>query len=74
MSGVESFVRLCESEFGTAVMDREAAYIERFLDPGDRILDVGAGIGSVEEAAFETDDPTEAALLAIAGSPFPARP
>ena len=49
MSDVESFVRFCESEFGIAVMDREAAYLERFLDPGDRVLDVGAGIGSIEE-------------------------
>ncbi len=24
MSDVESFIRFCESEFGTAVMDREA--------------------------------------------------
>jgi hypothetical protein len=29
MSDVESFVRFCESEFGSAVMDREATYIKR---------------------------------------------
>ena len=48
MSDVESFIRFCESDFGTAVMDREAAYLKPFVDPGDRILDVGAGIGSIE--------------------------
>lgn len=49
MSDVESFVRFCESDFGTAVMDREAAYVAQFLSPGDLVLDVGAGIGSLEE-------------------------
>ena len=49
MSDVESFVRFCESDFGAAVMDREAAYLDQHLDPDDRILDVGAGIGSIEE-------------------------
>lgn len=49
MSDVESFVRFCESEFGTAVMDREAAYVEQCVADTDRILDVGCGIGSLEE-------------------------
>lgn len=49
MSDVESFVRFCESDFGSAVMDREAAYLDQHLDSDDRILDVGAGIGSIEE-------------------------
>ncbi|WP_435185719.1 class I SAM-dependent methyltransferase [Halobellus sp. EA9] len=49
MSDVESFIRFCESEFGTAVMDREAAYVKRHVDTDDRILDVGCGIGSLEE-------------------------
>lgn len=49
MSDVESFVRFCESEFGTAVMDREAAYVRQYVAPEDRILDVGCGIGSLEE-------------------------
>ena len=49
MSDVESFVRFCESDFGTAVMDHEAAYLKRFVTPDDRILDIGAGIGSLEE-------------------------
>lgn len=49
MSDVESFVRFCESDFGAAVMDREAAYLKQYVRPDDRILDIGAGIGSVEE-------------------------
>jgi len=49
MSDVESFVRFCESEFGTAVMDREAAYVKQHVGADDRILDVGCGIGSLEE-------------------------
>lgn len=49
MSEVESFVRFCESDFGASVMDREAAYLERFFESNDRILDIGAGIGSIEE-------------------------
>jgi ubiquinone/menaquinone biosynthesis C-methylase UbiE len=49
MSDVESFIRFCESEFGTAVMDREAAYVKQHVGADDRILDVGCGIGSFEE-------------------------
>lgn len=49
MSDVQSFIRFCDSEFGAEVMDREAAYLDRFLESGDRVLDVGAGIGSIEE-------------------------
>ena len=49
MSDVESFIRFCESEFGTAVMDREAAYVNQHVSADDRILDVGCGIGSLEE-------------------------
>ena len=49
MSDVESFIRFCESEFGTAVMDREASYVKQYVAQDDRILDVGCGIGSLEE-------------------------
>ncbi|OYR40591.1 SAM-dependent methyltransferase [Halorubrum sp. Ib24] len=49
MSDVRSFVRFCETEFGTAVMDREAAYIRQHVTEDDRILNVGCGIGSLEE-------------------------
>jgi ubiquinone/menaquinone biosynthesis C-methylase UbiE len=55
MSDVESFVRFCESEFGSAVMDREAAYIEQYVAPDDQILDVGCGIGSLEERFTDYD-------------------
>ena len=48
MSDVESFVRFCESEFGAAGMDREAAYLSQFLESNERVLDVGAGVGSIE--------------------------
>ncbi|WP_136591398.1 class I SAM-dependent methyltransferase [Salinigranum halophilum] len=49
MSDVESFIRFCESGFGTAVMDREAAYVKQHIAADDRILNVGCGIGSLEE-------------------------
>jgi ubiquinone/menaquinone biosynthesis C-methylase UbiE len=55
MSDVESFVRFCESEFGTAVMDREAEYVKQQVAPDDRILDVGCGIGSLEERFADHD-------------------
>ncbi|WP_436931270.1 class I SAM-dependent methyltransferase [Halosimplex halobium] len=49
MSDVASFIRFCESEFGTAVMDREATYVKRHVAADDQILDVGCGIGSLED-------------------------
>lgn len=49
MSEVESFIRFCESEFGSAVMNREAAYVNQHVAADDRILDIGCGIGSLEE-------------------------
>jgi len=49
MSDVESFVRFCESEFGSTIMDQEAAYVNQHVVANDRILDVGCGIGSLEE-------------------------
>lgn len=49
MSDVESFSRFCESEFGTAIMDREAAYMRQHIAADNRILDIGCGIGSLEE-------------------------
>lgn len=55
MSDVESFVRFCESEFGSAVMDREAAYIKSHITSDDQILDVGCGIGSLEERFTDYD-------------------
>lgn len=49
MTDVERFVRFCESEFGTRVMNREATYLKQFVHTNDTILDVGAGIGAIEE-------------------------
>ena len=49
MSDVQSFIRCCETEFGTTIMDREAASIKQHVAAGDRILNVGGGIGSLEE-------------------------
>ncbi|MBX0298337.1 class I SAM-dependent methyltransferase [Haloarcula nitratireducens] len=49
MSSVENFIEFCESAFGTEVMDREAGYLKRHIELDDQILDVGCGIGSIEE-------------------------
>ena len=49
MSDVESFIRFCESDFGTSVMDHEAAYVKQHVGADDRALDVGCGIGSLEQ-------------------------
>lgn len=46
---VENYVEFCASDFGSTVMDREAAYIDDQLKDADRVLDVGVGIGSIEE-------------------------
>lgn len=46
---VQNFVDFCESDFGTRVMDREAATVDAHLGDADRILDTGAGIGAIEE-------------------------
>jgi ubiquinone/menaquinone biosynthesis C-methylase UbiE len=46
---VERFSRFCKSEFGTAVVDREAAHVKQHVGADDQILDVGCGIGSLEE-------------------------
>lgn len=46
---VEKFIRFCESDFGKRVMDIEANYIRKELSGCSKILDVGCGIGSIEE-------------------------
>jgi ubiquinone/menaquinone biosynthesis C-methylase UbiE len=53
VSDVERFRRFCESDFGATVMDRESEYVKRHLEADDRILDVGCGIGSLEERLAE---------------------
>jgi ubiquinone/menaquinone biosynthesis C-methylase UbiE len=68
MSDVESFVRFCESEFGKAVMDREAAFIKQHVGENDQVLDIGCGIGSLERRLTDHDvigvDRSEAMLQA----------
>lgn len=49
MSEVESFLQFCESEFGATVMDHEAEYVKQHVESDDRTLDIGCGIGSLEE-------------------------
>ncbi|MEW6035001.1 MAG: class I SAM-dependent methyltransferase [Candidatus Micrarchaeota archaeon] len=46
---VEKFIRFCESDFGKRVMDLEAAYLRKELSGCEKILDIGCGIGSIEE-------------------------
>ena len=46
---LEKFIRFCESDFGKRVMDMEAVYLRRELTGCTRILDVGCGIGNIEE-------------------------
>ena len=46
---MENFVEFCESDLGEEIMDREAAFIDEKLSGKSRILNVGCGIGSVEE-------------------------
>jgi len=77
MSVPERFIRFCESEFGTAVMDREAAYMKQHVSADDRILDVGCGIGSLEERFSDHEmiglDRSEAMISAArdrASAPF----
>jgi ubiquinone/menaquinone biosynthesis C-methylase UbiE len=46
---VEKFIRFCESDFGRRVMDHEADYLRKEFNAEKKILDVGCGIGSIEE-------------------------
>lgn len=55
MSDVESFIQFCETEFGKAVMNREADYVKEHVGTDDRLLDIGCGIGSLEERLREHD-------------------
>ena len=53
MSDTENFIELCDSEFGRNLMDREAEYVQKELQSCKRILDVGCGIGSIEQRLTE---------------------
>ncbi len=44
-----------EIETESVSIDREAVYLDRFLESGDRILDIGAGLGSIEERLPDHD-------------------
>ena len=46
---VEKFVHFCESDFGRRVMNVEAAYLRVALKECKTVLDIGCGIGSIEE-------------------------
>lgn len=48
-SDVEKFVNFCENEFGKKIMDREAEYIYNELKTSTKILNIGCGVGSLEE-------------------------
>lgn len=48
-SDVEKFVNFCKSELGKKIMDKEAEYVYRELKTAQKILNVGCGIGSLEE-------------------------
>jgi len=55
MTDVENFIEFCASEFGREIMDREAEYIRNEFQFCKKILDVGCGIGSIEERLLEFD-------------------
>lgn len=46
---IEKYVRFCDSEFGKKVMKKEAEYVYNELKNCIKILDVGCGIGSIEQ-------------------------
>ncbi len=48
-SDVEKFVNFCKSELGNKITNKEAEYIRRELKSVDKILNVGCGIGWLEE-------------------------
>lgn len=55
MGDVEKFIRFCGTEFGQEIMDLEAEYIKREFKSHHKILDVGCGIGSIEERLPQLD-------------------
>ena len=48
MSYADEFVQFYEGDLGRVAMDREAAYVEQFVEQDDRLLNVGAGVGEME--------------------------
>ena len=49
VSDAEKFTRFCESDFGKRILEKEVEYVYRELKGSQRILDVGCGIGQVEQ-------------------------
>lgn len=45
----EKFVKFCESDLGKKIMDKEAEYLYNELKTSTKILNVGCGIGTIEE-------------------------
>lgn len=45
----QRFVEFCATDFGREIIDREAEYLRRELEGHRRILEVGCGIGALEE-------------------------
>ncbi len=46
---VEKFIDFCSTDFGEALMDREAELISEKLEGCERVLSIGCGIGSIGE-------------------------
>jgi len=49
MKDTEKFIKFYESRFGMEIMNIESNYIGEWFKSCNRILDVGCGIGSIEE-------------------------
>lgn len=54
-SDVEKFVNFCKSELGRKITEREAEYIRVELKPGDKVLNVGCGVGWLEKKLQDFD-------------------
>lgn len=55
VNDVEKFIGFCESELGKKVTEKEAGYVRKELKDGDKILNVGCGIGWLEEKLSNFD-------------------
>ncbi len=55
VSDVEKFVNFCKSGIGKKIAGKEAGYIQTQLKPGDKVLNVGCGIGWFEEKSPHLD-------------------
>ncbi|HIE33670.1 MAG TPA: class I SAM-dependent methyltransferase [Candidatus Altiarchaeales archaeon] len=55
MGDVAKFIKSCESELGRDIIDTESTYIREWFKSCNRILDIGCGIGSIEERLFDLE-------------------